>query len=442
MQVALIASARWVVDVENEKVLDNHSVVVDDKGIIIDILPTSEITEEKYIVDDDHHVKLPEHALLPGLVNMHTHSAMTLFRSIIDDVPLHTWLEEYIWPAERQWVSEEFVQAGVEQAIVEMIRSGTTCFNDQYFYPDVTAKVADQCGLRAAIGVPLINVQTNWSPSPADAFKKLEALRVAYKDHPRIQVVVAPHAPYTVTDEILQEIKVISDEHNMLVHMHLHEASHEVCPTTVTERPLARMKRLGLLNNKLIAVHMVHVNDEEIEWLKENKVNVVTCPESNLKLGNGICSANKMFRSTNLAIGTDGASSNDDLDLIGEIKTAALLDDLKSVEQFGSLDQSISNKEWLKIGSLNGAKALRIDDKVGSLTVGKFADMCALKINAFPVYDVINTIVLNSTNRVSDVWVGGRPLMRNDKILVLDEEKVQQNSSEWGSKIIHSLKLK
>jgi len=322
--------------------------------------------------------------------------------------------------------------------MVEMIRSGTTTFNEQYFYPEVTAEVTDQCGLRAAIAIPLINVPTNYAQTPDEAFAKGDGLIEKYKNHPRIQITAAPHASYTVSDETLLKTKKYSDEHDMLVHMHLHEAPHEVAEGV--ERPLHRLKRLELLNEKLIAVHMVHLSDEEVDWLEEYKINVVSCPESNLKLGNGMCSASKIWRKTNLCLGTDGAASNDDLDMLGELHTAALIDIMQSVTTYGSVDSSIPNTHWLRVASLNGAKALRIDDKVGSISVGKLADFAAVKVVAYPVYDIYNTLALNSTNRVTDVWVGVKPLMRNEVVLVLDEAQVERNSAEWGKKIVECLK--
>jgi len=430
-KVQWILSARYIVPVVPEGEFENHSLIIDE-GKIIDLLPTNKVNE-LYHADPENHLDLSSHVLLPGFINMHTHSAMTLARSIVDGVDLQTWLEKYIWPVEREFVSPEFCRAGVEKACTEMIRSGTTCFNDMYFHPEITAAVADHCGMRAAVGIPVINVATNWAATPQIAIEKFRELHEQYKGHERIQVSISPHAPYTVTDELFLECEKISKETNCLVHTHLHETPFEV--NTPDERPFNRLEKLGVINERLIAVHMTELTEEEIQKLEETKIAaLVHCPESNLKLGSGICPVSSLGN-INVCIGTDGASSNDDLDIIGETRTAYLVDNYRSQVKLGGLDKSKTSSDWIKMMTINAAKALRISDKVGSLEKGKEADVVAIKVNALPVYNIQNTLVMSGTNPVTDVWVAGRSLMRAGVLADFDEDAVNQTAIEWGEKI-------
>ncbi|HEY9050650.1 MAG TPA: amidohydrolase family protein, partial [Gammaproteobacteria bacterium] len=313
--VDTLIHARWVIPVtEGDPILDHHSVAIHD-GRIVDILPSDE-AKNRY----QGHIEneYSRHALIPGLVNAHTHAAMTLFRGVADDLALMDWLTNHIWPAEQKWINEEFIQDGSELAIAEMLRSGTTCFNDMYFFPDVTARVARNAGIRACIGLIIIDFPTVWASNAEEYIDKALSLRDKFRSDALIHTPFAPHAPYTVSNSPLEKIRMFSDEMDLPVHMHVHETAHEVEQAVANDgkRPLARLQELGLVSPNLVAVHMTQLLDEEIELLAQSGSHVVHCPESNLKLASGFCPVQKLINAgVNVALGTDGTASNNDLNM-------------------------------------------------------------------------------------------------------------------------------
>lgn len=313
--VDLIIHARWVIPVDaKESVLEHHSVVVND-GRIIALVP-QEKAKLKYTATDTH--QMNEHCIMPGLINNHAHSAMSLLRGLADDLPLMTWLNDHIWPAEKQWVSDGFVEAGSELAIAEMIRGGTTCFNDMYFFPDATARVVDESGIRASLGMVVIEFPSAWANTAEEYLHKGQQLHDHYRHHPRISTAYAPHAPYTVSDNTLESIIMNAEELDLPIHMHIHETADEIAKSIEQYgvRPLERLKNLGLLSPRLIAVHMTQLNEQEIKWCAEAGVHIAHCPESNLKLASGFCPIAELTQQgINVTIGTDGAASNNDLDM-------------------------------------------------------------------------------------------------------------------------------
>ncbi len=426
--------ARWIIPVtDGDPILADHSIAIDD-GRILELLPSSE-ARTKYAAQVEK--ELTRHALVPGLVNAHTHSPMTLFRGLSDDLPLMDWLNNHIWPAEAQWVSEEFVHDGSELAMAEMLRSGTTCFNDMYFFPDVTARVARSVGMRACVGLIVFDFPTIWAQNPDEYIDKGLALRDKYRSDSLIRTPFAPHAPFTVSDAPLQRLRVLADEMDLPVHIHVHETAHEVedAVAQTGQRPLARLHALGLVSPNLLAVHMTQLTDEEITLVAEAGAHVIHCPESNMKLASGFCPVQKLLDAgVNVALGTDGTASNNDLDMFGEMRSAALLG--KAVAGDAA---ALSAAQTLRMATINGARALGLDSQIGSLEAGKFADLVAVDFSSLelnPVYNPLSHLVYScGRQHVSDVWVAGKHLLKQGALTTLDEAKLISKAQQWNAKI-------
>ncbi|NOR43481.1 MAG: TRZ/ATZ family hydrolase [Gammaproteobacteria bacterium] len=418
--------AKWIVPVDNKhRYLEHHSIAIhEDK--IIDILPTSQ-AKKKY--DAGVSRSYDQHALIPGLINSHTHAAMNLFRGLADDLELRDWLENHIWPAEAKHINEAFVQTGTELAIAEMIRGGTTCFNDMYFFPDITARVADDTGIRASVGLILIDFPTVWANNSEEYIDKGLAVFDHYKGHELIKTAFAPHAPYTVSDDPLKQIKTLADELELNIHMHVHETNSEVSEAVKNngQRPLARLNDLGLVSPSLQAVHMTQLQDDEIELLASCGSHVIHCPESNMKLASGICPAHKLLDAgINVALGTDSSSSNNNLDMFGEMQSAALLAKISTMDA-----TALPAEQVLQMATINGARALGIDEITGSLEVGKFADIVAVNfdtIETIPVYDPVSHLVFcSSRDHVTDVWIAGKQRLTDKVLNSIDENKLKED---------------
>jgi len=439
MNIDTLINARWVIPVDaknnhpENNILEHHSLAIND-GKIIAILPTDK-AKNKYTAAKEH--QLENHAVMPGLINCHTHAAMTLFRGLADDLPLMEWLNQHIWPAEQKWIGPEFVNDGTRHAIAEMIRGGTTCFNDMYFFPDQAAEVAVETGIRAMIGLILIDFPTAWAKDADEYLLKGEQVHDKYRHNSHIHTAFAPHAPYTVSDEPLQRINILAEELDIPVHMHIHETADEVSQSEEQHgrRSIQRLHELGLLSPRLLAVHMTQLTKDEIALLSAQGVHVVHCPESNLKLASGFCPVNDLLQEDiNVALGTDGAASNNDLDMLGEMRTAALL--AKGTSGNSSV---LPAHKALEMATINGAKALGIDHITGSLTKGKAADVIAIDLDAIesqPLYDPISHIVYAANrNQVSDVWVAGKQLLKDRVLTSIEEKTVLNKSREWQEKI-------
>ena len=434
MKVDILIQARWIIPVEPETVIHEHHTLVIDDGRIVDLLPT-DIATDKYQAEC---IEIyPHHVLIPGLVNAHTHAAMTLMRGIADDLHLMDWLQNHIWPLEQKWMSEAFVRDGTDLAIAEMIRGGTTCFNDMYFFPEVTAQQAIQHGMRASIGLILIDFPTVWAENSEQYIEKGLALHEQLRHEPLITTPFAPHAPYTVSDEPLQRIRAIADELELPIHMHVHETAHEIELGLEHngQRPLARLHELGLMTPAFIAVHMTQVTDTEIEAYAQTGANIVHCPESNLKLASGFCPVGKYLHAgINVALGTDGAASNNDLDMLGEMRTAALL-----AKGMASDASALPAHTALRMATLNGARALGLDDEIGSLQIGKSADIVAINLDYLetqPLYDPISQIVYAaSRQQVTDVWIAGKQLLKQRNLTTINIDDLKMKLSEWQQRL-------
>ncbi|MFP5344315.1 MAG: TRZ/ATZ family hydrolase, partial [Gammaproteobacteria bacterium] len=421
-QIDLIIHARWVIPVEPTGVLEHHCVAVHE-GRIAAVLPSADASMRYRAAET---LRLPEHALIPGLINAHTHAAMSLLRGLADDLPLMEWLNRHIWPAENAWVSPEFVHDGAELAIAEMLRGGVTCFNDMYFFPDVTARVAARCGMRANVGLIVLDFPSAWAGNADEYLHKGVTLHDALRDEPLITTCFAPHAPYTVSDAPLRTIATYAEELNLQIHMHVHETADEVRQSLERHgvRPLQRLQQLGLLSPSLTAVHMTQLTAEEITQVAQSGAHVLHCPESNLKLASGFCPVDKLIQAgVNVAIGTDGAASNNDLDMWSEMRAAALL--AKGVSGDAT---SVPAAEALRMATINGARALGLENKTGSLQPGKAADMTAVHLGAIetqPLYDPVSQLVYAAgRHQVTDVWVAGRRLLHERTLTTLDEQAI------------------
>ncbi len=434
MNVDSLINAKWIIPVEPKNtVYEDHSIAIKD-GKIEAILPTDK-ARDKFTATEEHN--LGQHALIPGLINAHTHSAMNLFRGLADDLPLMDWLNNHIWPAETKWVSPEFVKDGTELAVAEMIRSGTTCFNDMYFFPDHTAEVCTHVGMRVVVGLILIDFPTAWAKDADDYIFKGEQVHDTYRHDPLINTAFAPHAPYTVSDEPLKRISVIAEELDIPIHMHIHETAFEVEQSIEQhgKRPLQRLSELGLLSPRMLAVHMTQLEQDEIKELAKLSVSVVHCAESNLKLASGFCPVGDLIKAgVNVCIGTDSAASNNDLDMLGEMRTAALL--AKGVSNDSTC---LDAHTTLKMATLNAAKALGLNETIGSLKKGKQADIVAINLDQLetsPLYDPVSQIVYSSNRQqVSDVWIAGKQILKDRELTNMEYSKLMENAKEWEGKI-------
>lgn len=432
--VDLIIHARWIVPIDAKKsVLEHHSVVIDD-GKIIALLPQQK-AKSKYTATKTHSYE--QHCIMPGLINNHTHAAMSLLRGLADDLPLMTWLNDHIWPAEKRWISDAFVEAGSELAIAEMIRGGTTCFNDMYFFPEATARVVDQSGIRASLGMTVIDIPSAWAANLEEYLYKGQQLHDHNRHHSRISTHYAAHAPYTVPDSALEKIIMNAEELDIAITMHIHETEDEIAQNIKHSgiRPLERLKALGMLSPRLIAVHMTQLTEQEMGWCADAGVHIAHCPESNLKLASGFCPIAKLNQQgVNITLGTDGAASNNDLDMFAEMRQAALL--AKAVAQDAS---AIPAHTALEMATINGAKSLGLDNITGSLKKGKAADIIAVdlsNIESQPCYDVISQLVYaTGRNQVTDVWVDGKQLLQDRELTTLNTSKIIQQTQQWAEKI-------
>ncbi len=432
--VDTIILPRWLIPVDDShSVLTAQAVVVDRQQIVA--VGARETIGRQYQARQT--VSLDQHALIPGLINSHTHAAMSLLRGYADDQRLMDWLQQHIWPVEAAQVNPEFMQVGTDLAIAEMLRSGTTCFNDMYFYPDIVAARAHKAGMRACVGMIVLDAPTVWAQDADDYLRKGLAVHDALRHLPLITTAFAPHAPYTVSDEPLQKIRTYADELDCQIHIHLHEAAFEIEQSSARFglRPLERLDRLGLLSPRLCAVHMTQLLPAEIDTLAARGVHVVHCPQSNLKFANGFCPVQKLLDAgVSVALGTDGAASNNDLDLLEETRTAALLAKGVSGDPL-----AMGKHAALRAATLGGAEALGLDEIIGSISVGKFADLTAIElsgVSSLPVFDPVSQIIYSSArDQVSDVWVAGQRVLHDRSLTSLDEAKILADSAELGSRL-------
>lgn len=413
--VDTLLECRWVVPVvPSGVVLEDHAIAID-RGRIVALLPVAD-AQARFAAAN--RVTLSGHAVTPGLVNAHTHASMALLRGVGDDLPLMQWLQQRIWPLEQALVSDAFVYDGARLAAVEMLRAGTTCCSDMYFFPEAAARAFSEAGMRARVGIIAIEFPSAYASDAADYLRKGLATRDAFRNDPLISFTLAPHAPYTVADATLERIAMLAEELDLPIHTHVHETRHEIDESLAQHgvRPLARLDRLGLVTERLVAVHSVHLTDAEIALLAQRGASVAHCPASNLKLGSGIAPVAALDAArVNVAIGTDGAASNNRLDMMAEMRLAALL--AKGAAHDAS---ALPAMRALECATINGARALGLADRIGSIEPGKEADLAAFALGdpeTQPLYDVVSHLVYAcGREHVSDVWVAGRHVVRKRQV--------------------------
>ena len=429
-----IIHAEWIVPViPRNTVLENHAVAID-QGEILAILPADQI-ERTYRAKKTW--SLEEQVLLPGLINSHGHAAMSLFRGMADDQPLHNWLNNHIWPAEQNWVSAEFVRGGSELAIAEMLLSGTTFCSDMYFFPDIFAQVSHQMGIRSQVCFPVMDFPTIWAQDADEYIHKGLQLQDDYRDSETVKIAFGPHAPYTVSDKPLERIAMLSEELDIPVHTHLHETRQELQDSLKQygKRPIKRLADLGLLSPSLQAVHATHLNEEDIRLLKQSNAHVIHCPESNMKLASGYCPTISLHEAgINIALGTDGCASNNDLDLFSEMRSAAL------VAKANSGDASaITDADALEMATINGARAMGLEHKLGSIEPGKWADLIAIDLSSIfqqPVYNPLSQLIYtNCASQLSHSWIGGQIVVEQSRLTSIDTDEIISRAKQWRDKI-------
>ncbi|MDO3385028.1 TRZ/ATZ family hydrolase [Gilvimarinus sp. SDUM040013] len=432
--VQLLIKARWILPILPARKVFSDCAVAVMGGRIEAILPWQE-ADKQYSAEQT--LTLDRHILMPGLVNCHGHAAMSLLRGYADDYPLDTWLNDFIWPAEKKHVDADFVRDGTELAIAEMIHSGTTCFADMYFFPEQVALAAKRAHMRSQITFPVLDFATTWGDGPSDYIAKGLELHDEYRADDLIRIGFGPHAPYTVSDNHLKRIAVLAEELQAPIQIHLHETAKEVADSIAEYgmRPIERINKLGLLTPRTQCVHMTQIDDSDLQLLTSSGAHVIHCPESNLKLASGFCPVNKLINNgSNIALGTDGAASNNDLNMFGELETTALL--AKGV----SGDPATPNAhDVLAMATINGAKALGMDDDIGSIEVGKSADIIALEtdpIGSQPLYDIASSLAYNNRAlAVTHSWVAGRALMLSSHLQTLNERDIASKALAWSKKI-------
>ena len=431
---SIIISASWIFTSNSEgQLLSDYSIVIENDKII-DLVPQDKVFDE-YEANDTY--QLTDHILIPGLINTHTHAAMSLFKGFADDLPLQDWLNDYIWPAEKEFINSSFVKDGSILALSEMIKSGVTTFNDMYFFPDATAEAVKELGVRSNIGLVVLDFPTNYATDPEDYLLKGFEFRDKWRNEELITTSIAPHAPYSVSDEAFTLINTYSEELNINIHTHLHETQWEIEDSIEKYgiTPVQRLNNLGIIGPSLMAVHCVHLNDQDMATLAKNKVSIVHNPSSNMKLGSGIADIAKMLKQNlNISLGTDSSASNNRLDIMEEMRLAALL-----IKGSTKSPESFSANEAIKMATINGAKALGLESIIGSIEKNKKADLVAIDLNSIenqPIYNPLTTLVYSSSRSdVSYVWIDGEIKLKDKKLVKIDEERIIQLAKKWQRKL-------
>lgn len=427
--------AGWCLPVSGDGgALQDHAIAIHD-GRILDVLPAT-IARERY--SPGALIERPRHVLMPGLINTHTHAAMTLFRGYCDDLPLERWLKDRIWPAEHRSVSAEMVRDGTRHAIAEMLLSGVTCFSDQYFFPEVVAETSEAMHMRAVVATPVVEFSTPWAENAAQCLSKgAELVHDRYADHPLISAAFAPHSTACVADESFAQLRILCDQLDSRVQIHLHESAQEIVDEQNSSglRPFARLQKLNMVNATLMLVHAVHLNDDEIALCADRGVAIAHCPRSNLKLASGMARVEALRKAgIVVGLGTDGAASNNELEMLGEMRTAALL--AKAVAGDAA---ALPASAALRMATLDGARALGINELTGSLEPGKWADIACVDLgtlNSQPLYDPTSQLVYTAhPQQVSDVWVAGRHQVEDGQLMHVDIDDILTRSAEWRDRI-------
>ena len=413
-------------------VLENHAVIIKGREIL-DILPN----EQAKNIPTNQTLHLENHALMPGLINLHGHSAMSLLRGFADDLALMDWLNNHIWPAEGKNVSDAFVYDGSLLAMAEMVAGGTTTINDMYFFNAAVAKAGLLSGMRTFVGCTILEFPNAYAQNADEYIAKGLNERTPFYGDDLIRFVLAPHAPYTVADATFRKVVDLAEKYDMLIHCHIHETNDEISGSLKEYgvRPIERLNQLGVINSRLIAAHGVHLTDEEIALFAEKGASVAHNPASNMKLASGFAPVVKMLQNgVNVGLGTDGAASNNKLDMFAEMRLAALI-----AKGFSGSPTDLTAYETLKMATVNGARALHMDDKIGRLKKGMRADMIAVDLSEIatqPVFNPISHIVYAADrSQVDFVWVNGEMLLKNKQFTRIDLAAIKAKAKLWREKI-------
>mgnify|MGYP002628391574 CR=1 FL=1 len=432
--VSTIISASWIFTANSDnQLLENHSIVINE-GLIVDILQSANVFDF-YQADDVY--QLTNQLLIPGLINAHTHLGMTLLKGFADDLSLSVWLNEHIWPAEKNFVSPQFVSDGSRLAMAEMLKSGITTFNDMYFYPQSTAEVANEVGMRANIGLVVLDFPTNYASDPQDYLNKGFIFRDSWRDNALISTSIAPHAPYSVSDEAFKLISTYAEQLQMNIHTHLHETTAEVKESLqrYNMTPIQRLDKLGILGPNLTAAHCVHLDSTDTSLIEKNQVSIIHNPSSNMKLGSGIADIKSFFdRGINIGLGTDSSASNNRLDIITEMRATLLLHKANYQDA-----EFLKPVDVIRMATINAARAIGLDSKIGSIEKGKRADITAINLDSIecqPCYDPLSTFLYScDKSAVSNVWIDGDIKLRKHLLVNIDEDKLLHTTKLWQQKI-------
>ena len=432
--VETVISCSWIFTANShDQLLENYSVVIDG-GVIVDIVESDSVFS---IYQANEVYQLTDQLLIPGLINAHSHLAMSLLKGYADDIELSVWLNNHIWPAEKSFVSSKFVSDGSRLAMAEMLKGGITTFNDMYFYPQETAEVSDEIGMRANIGLVVLDFPTGYASDAQDYLNKGLNFRDTWRDNPLITTSIAPHAPYSVSDESFFIIGTYANQLQMTIHTHLHETEAEISESLqkFNMTPIQRLDKLGILGPNVTAAHCVHLNDFDINILEKNQVNVIHNPSSNMKLGSGVANIKALYeKGVNIGLGTDSSASNNRLDIITEIRCTSLLHKGKNKDA-----EFLKPLDVIKMATINSAKAIGLDGKVGSIEIGKRADITVINLNSIecqPCYDPLSAFVYSADkNSVSHVWVDGSIKVKKNFLVNIDEDKLLHNAKLWQTKI-------
>ncbi len=434
--VDLLVNARWIIPIEPaELVLERHAVAVAG-GRIVAVLPQDEARQR---FEPDRTTNLPEHVLIPGLVNLHAHSAMTLMRGIADDLPLMRWLQEAIWPAEGKHVSRAFVREGTLLAAAEMLRGGVTTCNEMYFHPDAAAEAFAEAGMRAVVGMTVLDFPTPYASDADDYLRKGLAARDKWRGHPLVDFAFAPHAPYTISDATFERVASLAAELDCPIHVHVHETAQEITDSLARHgmRPLARLAGLGILGSNVIGVHGVHLDRADIDILSRYDCSIAHCPSSNMKLASGIAPIAALRRAgVRVGLGTDGAASNNRMDLFQEMRQAALLAKVSTLDA-----TALPAHEVLRMATLDAARALGLDGRIGSIEPGKQADLCAValdRVETRPCFDPVSHLVyVAGREHVSDVWIDGKIVVsKGISSLQICDKELLGFAAVWQTRLV------
>ena len=416
----------------------DHGMLIID-GKIAQMAPYTELVTQAKQADPEIEVEFfTDHIMLPGLVNCHGHAAMSLLRGFADDYALMPWLEQHIWPAENQWLSEAFVRDGTTLAVAEMLLAGTTTFSDMYFFPEASAEVAESHGMRAQINFPIIEFPSNWASDTEEYFSKGLDLFDNYRHSTLVNVGFGPHAPYTVSDASFERVAVLAEEIETHIQVHLQESAAEVADSVrdYGVSPIERLHRLGVLGPRTQAVHLTQFNKRDIELLAQSNTSAIHCPASNAKLASGYSAITHLLAAgLHVGLGTDGAASNNTLDLFDSARLAALQAKLHSSDA-----TALNATQSLHLATQGGADALGLGDQIGSLSIGKQADIIAIDTSQpalQPVHNPISQLIYTQAgSAVNHVWIDGQAVVRSRELLNIDLAELLANTKTWRDKLV------